>query len=65
MTEFDPPVRGRPVLKKLDEGHERWQFCGEFEGSEQRAVDAAAAKHGAGIFKVFPSGSWPGGYLRD
>lgn len=82
MTD-DQQTRGRPVLKRLEVSDLKtpedqfltvlardgllWTFCGEFDGSEQKAVDAAHAQCGTGgdIYKVFPSGSWPGGYLRD
>lgn len=75
------PNRGRPVLRRLDntEGGnihyeewdilasrgELWMFCGEYEGSKEACADHAKDQHGEGVFKVFPSGSWPGGYLRD
>lgn len=75
------PNRGRPVLKRVElvdeheddykylrglmEKGELWMFCGEFQGRENDAADAAHDRKGHGIYKVFPSGSWPGGYLRD
>lgn len=75
QTDDTQPTRGRPVLKRIDidtAWHEDlihqgklWIFCGEYDASEQKAADAAKAEHGPGIYKVFPSGSWPGGYLRD
>ena len=60
--ELDP---GAPINEMAQAG-DLWVFCGEYDGpSEQRSVDAAVQQHGPGIYKVFPSGSWPGGYLRD
>lgn len=72
MTD-DQQTRGRPVLRRVEtnedigeaEDGNLWVFCGEYNASEQKAADAAKAKYGPGIYKVFPSGSWPGGYLRD
>lgn len=74
-------ARGRPVLKRIDlpftvsdlplelqvplENGRLWMFCGEYDGNTTAALDDAEAHHGAGIYKVFPSGSWAGGYLRD
>lgn len=61
------------LYAKLDTGEDDraldagriWFFCGEYGGKEQQAADTAAEEWGVGVFKVFPSGSWPGGYLRD
>lgn len=75
-TDDTQPNRGRPVLKRIDLDRERveyfdlnasylWLFCGEYPGRDGEAVDAACVERGPGIYKVFPSGSWPGGYLRD
>ena len=68
-TDDTQPNRGRPVLMRVDDDDESrfeiWGFCGEFEGSKETCADLARNKYGPGIYKVFPSGSWPGGYLRD
>lgn len=65
-------ARGRPVLRRVTaeevpgiDPDGLWAFCGEYDGTERAAIDAAAAHHGDGVYKVFPSGSWAGGYLRD
>lgn len=79
-TDDTNPSRGRPVLKRLDpsglptgEVLEElakaglvWMFCGEYDVSTaERAADAAHDNGSSAVYKVFPSGSWPGGYLRD
>lgn len=71
-TDDTQPNRGRPVLRMLEpnedigdaEEGKLWVFCGEYEGREPDAVDAAHAEHGGGIYQAFAAGSWGRGYWR-
>jgi hypothetical protein len=68
--------RGRPVMKLVDREPEHamlvkmiqsgslWFFCGEHEGRDSEAVDAAHAKLGPGIYQSFDRGSWGRGHWR-
>lgn len=53
------------VARDLAADGKLWLFCGEYDGREGEAVDAADRQTGHGIFKAFAPGSWPGGHLRD
>lgn len=69
----------RPVLKKVEaqydlalsdelirlvESGKLWMFCGEYDGRELDAIDAAEREHGGGIYQAFDRGAWGRGHWR-